>query len=970
MSYSLDEAKKFFNEKALPRKVRDFTKEGIYREKFGYEKKFYRRVMPDESDRGTSYPICTSGINMLSHFGIGVGLYFFQLISLSFVIFFSSFALIPAFKFYTNRSQSTKSLLSLTASSVNFISVNATVNCPNGESICQVSYCEHCDLPRSLVVGDIVMCVFIIVFILFTKYIDSRFEEQLDEAILSSQDYSIVVLDPDEDATDPDEWFRFFSRFGKVKYITVAKKNKNLGIILAKKEKLLRKLDYWKNLKSSSDGEIRIEIKAPQTSHVSDSGEISSPGRFCFWLFSYGISRISACFSPVVTFVVVLIRDVISLFQMNIDRNIDKCNEGLASIDELIRLEFHKKYGASKVFVTFEYEEQQRLALHELEVPDLYAYMDRGDSVDLRNVFRGRNVLDVVEAPEPDNVIWSNIEFSSKSISFRMWISRAIVLGFLVACYYCVELANSFKNSSTILPIVIGVIDTFIPTIFYYITSYEVPSNEGVFQESLQIKLFSVRLVLSTIFPYLSTKWNLLITPTMLLTILNVQIAACFSDPIQKLLDLPNIFYRNIAGPMMISSQEELNGIWIGSGWSLAERYTGISKILFVSLFYSFLSPISLPICALALVLTFFIDRFLLLRRWRQPVMMDAQVSFRLRQQTILAVAGHMYSSLRILYSWPMDEASPIPGSQDYSYVDKSPSFNVFVLLPQSWQSIPQQRGVRLYRMVTLVFLGFAAIYWVILPLVNCFHRLFFKTYKTTGECSGVPFSSLSRISCYVPTLKYQYEKYFFAHLSNVQSQHIPTFISPSNRVINLSELVPMAFQSNLLSIVKYYDSIESSRLLQASADSGASFLQSQAKSKSVGSIQQDKVMNHLSFFRHRMKVGCIDESDCDNNSQGNVASKHTPSDQQFTSPTELGSTSLLASSTQLGSRLSQCLDMNNALPKQEEEIDMNIILSPTLTNIDTIAMKLNSTHVSLFSLEDRNLLRKVSFSFSKYVFA
>ena len=41
---------------------------------------------------------------------------------------------------------------------------------------------------------------------------------QLDEASQTAQDYSIMVMDPDPDATDPDEWREFFNRFGHVTY--------------------------------------------------------------------------------------------------------------------------------------------------------------------------------------------------------------------------------------------------------------------------------------------------------------------------------------------------------------------------------------------------------------------------------------------------------------------------------------------------------------------------------------------------------------------------------------------------------------------------------------------------------------------------------------------------------------------------------------------------------------------------------
>jgi len=77
-------------------------------------------------------------------------------------------------------------------------------------------------------------------------------------------------------------------------------------------------------------------------------------------------------------------------------------------------------------------------------------------------------------------------------------------------------------------------------------------------------------------------------------------------------------------------------------------------------LFYSLLAPLSILLCAVAFVVIFFIDNYLLLRKWKPPTMLDAKIAVRLRQQAVLAVAAHMYVTLRFIYSWPMDEVRTV----------------------------------------------------------------------------------------------------------------------------------------------------------------------------------------------------------------------------------------------------------------------------------------------------------------------
>jgi len=45
---------------------------------------------------------------------------------------------------------------------------------------------------------------------------------------LNTEDFSIMVENPPGDAVDPDEWERFFSQFGKIAYVTVAKDDGDL----------------------------------------------------------------------------------------------------------------------------------------------------------------------------------------------------------------------------------------------------------------------------------------------------------------------------------------------------------------------------------------------------------------------------------------------------------------------------------------------------------------------------------------------------------------------------------------------------------------------------------------------------------------------------------------------------------------------------------------------------------------------
>jgi hypothetical protein len=206
-------------------------------------------------------------------------------------------------------------------------------------------------------------------------------ERQLDELVQTAQDYSIEVVDPDADATEPDEWYHYFNRWGRVKYVTITKKNSSLKRLLSEKHHILKRLDS--NKVGILPRVVSIKQFHQQETLINRLGELEIK------LAEAYLQRCDAC----------------------------------------------------RVYVTFETEEEQQAVLRDLEVPDIEAILDR--PVAHSKAFRGRNILNIVEPAEPDNMIWENTEISLKyvdnltysSITFyslfaRFYYSYAVYISF------------------------------------------------------------------------------------------------------------------------------------------------------------------------------------------------------------------------------------------------------------------------------------------------------------------------------------------------------------------------------------------------------------------------------------------------------------------------------------------------------------------------------------------------------------
>lgn len=732
----------------MPRRVRDEIAEEKFRDKYGYSRIFYRKVALDDENRGEEYPVFKAGIRTFAHFGIGVGIYFTQILLLFAVSFIGGLIMVTAVKEYSKQSYgintSSNPFVPISAACPDAVNVTVTINCNNNEPQCSELLVPHCELPFYAAFSDMIMSLVFLAVIIGSKLIETEISDRLDEAIQTASDYSIVVNDPDPSADNPDEWYEFFSRFGKVRYVTISRRNHALTQLVALKHRITMKLLDINSKSDNLTGKDESKMKLREA----------------------------------------------------------KCIKDYAKVNEKLEKAYLQTYPTCRVYVTFEFEESKQLCMKELEVPDIYAILDLKQSHP-RNMFRGGNVLDVSEPPEPDSVLWENIEIKRLDKMYYEGMADILTIAVLVGSYYIID--YTLGSTSLVLSIIIGFVDSLLPIILGLLTDYSSPQSEGGKQSNLQARLFLARLLLSTVFPFIRTAWNGMLNQEFVTQILSVQIVACFLSPLLGLLDIGGIIDRHLTGPMLSETQAELNSNWTGSQWSLAEKYTCVAKILFISLYYTLLNPISLLISMIAFLVLFLIDRFLLLRRWKACCMVGADIARRLRQQAILAVCFHMVVTYRFIYSWPMDNVY-LNSDGLYEKVNKYPSLAIWTLHKERWHTEGQLQVLPMYYIATFVVVAITLYIWVFDPVVRSIRRLFCYQYATLSESQGIPFSSLSEVDAYVPTINHKNEVYLCSYVKDMLAKNKPTLMrSMPDDKDDLSSYVPIQHQPHILSIVKYY---------------------------------------------------------------------------------------------------------------------------------------------------------------------
>ena len=95
------------------------------------------------------------------------------------------------------------------------------------------------------------------------------------------------------------------------------------------------------------------------------------------------------------------------------------------------------------------------------------------------------------------------------------------------------------------------------------------------------------------------------------------------------------------------------NAAWQGADWTLAERYTDVLKTVFVGLFFLVPLPSGLFITAFAMITTYLVDKYSLIRLWKRPTKIDESLGVLSRYFYVAIVFTHLSISRVYFANWP-----------------------------------------------------------------------------------------------------------------------------------------------------------------------------------------------------------------------------------------------------------------------------------------------------------------------------
>jgi hypothetical protein len=265
----------------------------------------------------------------------------------------------------------------------------------------------------------------------------------------SAQDYSLVVLDPNADAGNPDEWHEYFSRFGKVRYITILRENAAVIKLLTEKHFLARSI---------------LHSNASNTSHDSAGGVLGIfESLFCGGISSSSSSRAAA----------------------RVSAKLKKCLVRLAVVDEDLKKLYRESYAVIRVYVTFETEEFKAACLNDVNIPDFNAIFDI-ITPNARVLFRGSNVLNIIEPHEPDNILWDNLCVHDTTRQWSKLLGLLMYVAMVAGAYFAIVF-TSIEGSIFALSAVVACLDSAMPSLFRFTSRLSYHCSEDTVQSELQV---------------------------------------------------------------------------------------------------------------------------------------------------------------------------------------------------------------------------------------------------------------------------------------------------------------------------------------------------------------------------------------------------------------------------------------------------------------------------------------------------
>ena len=299
--------------------------------------------------------------------------------------------------------------------------------------------------------------------------------------------------------------------------------------------------------------------------------------------------------------------------------------------------------------------------------------------------FDSINSINVYLAPEPEDVIWENLEFTILQRIYRMifiyFLTVVIIYFVFKIVYYLNKIKIEVKGgnkgqilkylTSLSISIILLIINKILKVIMGAITKLEKQKSLTNFYLSYSIKITIFTFVVSAIIPllshYINTQHEIHDHKQLLMNIMFIFLTNSFVTPLFWTLNV-RLFIRKIRIYLIerkkdpdsnhFKTQKELNDIYQYPDMKISAKYAYIFMTILMTMFYLPIFPLGIAISLLGLILAYYLEKFNFTHIYKRPEMLNEQLGefhFNFFILTLLSYSIGNYIFLKDIYrrdSW------------------------------------------------------------------------------------------------------------------------------------------------------------------------------------------------------------------------------------------------------------------------------------------------------------------------------
>ena len=250
------------------------------------------------------------------------------------------------------------------------------------------------------------------------------------------------------------------------------------------------------------------------------------------------------------------------------------------------------------------------------------------------------------EAPEPEDIIYENLEFSWVQRLFRIILVYIISFILIALCFFFilylnkVQIKKSQKENNIInrygvsflISICIAIINSIFENLLIILTKMEKQISMTNYFLSYSIKLTILTFLSSAIIPYLSNKYysEELNLDLLIINCFTMFLSNSFIIPITWTINF-DYFLKKIRKYIIKKKnkrvpQNELNTLYELLDMDIASKYSYVTRTLLMGFFYIPIFPLGIIICFTGFIFSFLLEKHNFIKKYKKPIMLNGRI--------------------------------------------------------------------------------------------------------------------------------------------------------------------------------------------------------------------------------------------------------------------------------------------------------------------------------------------------------